>query len=243
MEFHEYRDTLVGTGYATRELLDYWNATIKFDFRLPIEPMQIDASKISLPFDVILVRLREEDCDLFLYCNRTSSGFIGVTGSAFFSDGHCNMCVFRIWPDLRIENAGPSVAERSPEAAKLLRLEEDQSVIENRAKALGAFLTVLNQPNQRLEDYTPSAKLNKKRLERGRTPLVAYKTLTLTKPAVIVETTPRGGTHASPRLHVRRGHFRNARGRQTWVKPTVVGDKARGMVMKSYRVQQTSAPN
>lgn len=45
-----------------------------------------------------------------------------------------------------------------------------------------------------------------------------------------------GGTHASPRLHLRRGHARQyAEGKYCWVQPHVVGNKKLGMVHKDYR--------
>jgi hypothetical protein len=53
--------------------------------------------------------------------------------------------------------------------------------------------------------------------------------------AAIRQTT---GTHASPRWHIRRGHWRTlAGGRKTFVRECEVGDPARGGVIKDYRVQ------
>lgn len=47
----------------------------------------------------------------------------------------------------------------------------------------------------------------------------------------------RTGTHASPRLHLRRGHIRRlASGETVWVQPCVVGDKSKGMLTKDYRI-------
>lgn len=46
-----------------------------------------------------------------------------------------------------------------------------------------------------------------------------------------------GGTHASPRWHIRRGHWRNlADGRRVFVRECQVGDIARGGVVKDYEV-------
>jgi len=46
-----------------------------------------------------------------------------------------------------------------------------------------------------------------------------------------------GGTHASPRWHIRRGHWRNlADGRRVFVREAQVGDMARGGVVKDYEV-------
>lgn len=46
-----------------------------------------------------------------------------------------------------------------------------------------------------------------------------------------------GGTHASPRWHIRRGHWRNlADGRRVFVRECQVGDMTRGGVVKDYEV-------
>lgn len=46
-----------------------------------------------------------------------------------------------------------------------------------------------------------------------------------------------GGTHATPRWHIRRGHWRNlAGGRRVFVRECQVGDMARGGVVKDYEV-------
>jgi hypothetical protein len=76
--------------------------------------------------------------------------------------------------------------------------------------------------------------LNQRRKRQRKQPLRAHHIL---KPA------PRkteaagsmGGTHASPRLHLRRGHYRQyANGIKRWIKPSWVGDKARGVLTKTY---------
>ena len=46
-----------------------------------------------------------------------------------------------------------------------------------------------------------------------------------------------GGTHASPRWHIRRGHWRNlADGRRIFIRECQVGDMTRGGVVKDYEV-------
>jgi hypothetical protein len=48
---------------------------------------------------------------------------------------------------------------------------------------------------------------------------------------------PLGGTHATPRWHIRRGHWRSlADGRRVFVRECEVGDKPRGGVVKDYEV-------
>ena len=48
----------------------------------------------------------------------------------------------------------------------------------------------------------------------------------------------KGGTHASPRVHLRRGHVRQlATGKTTWVQPCVVRGKSPGIVLKDYELR------
>jgi hypothetical protein len=51
-----------------------------------------------------------------------------------------------------------------------------------------------------------------------------------------------GGSHASPRWHIRRGHWRMLQsGRCVFVRECQVGDQARGAVLKDYRIDLGSA--
>lgn len=112
----------------------------------------------------------------------------------------------------------------------------------NRHKALSearewisVFLTALNCVNVRAEAHTPPPQLQKKKARLGRTPLFTYKTLFLNLPRAINENAGQaGGTHASPRVHLRRGHPRQfAPNKWTWVQPHVVGHGP-GIVHKDY---------
>lgn len=86
------------------------------------------------------------------------------------------------------------------------------------------------------------ARLNKARAKLGRLPLSAEtRVLTLNLAAVRKLAKPAEGTHESPRLHWRRGHWRVIhRGkpieRRAWVKRCLVGDVDKGWVHKDYRM-------
>jgi hypothetical protein len=48
-----------------------------------------------------------------------------------------------------------------------------------------------------------------------------------------------GGAHASPRLHLRRGHARQfAPGKWTWVRDCAVGNKVAGVISKDYALKR-----
>ena len=58
------------------------------------------------------------------------------------------------------------------------------------------------------------------------------------EPALQRQRSKQGGTHASPRWHIRRGHWRTLPGgKTTFVRECAVGDPAQGGVVKDYRVQ------
>lgn len=106
--------------------------------------------------------------------------------------------------------------------------------------AVIGFLQALNCTNVERQLHTPDAKLQKARAKRGRRPLFSYSTLVLKRSSG--EGVPLGGTHASPAVHLRRGHPRQyAPGKFTWVQPCVVGNPARGMVHKDYDASALTA--
>lgn len=80
-----------------------------------------------------------------------------------------------------------------------------------------------------------SVPLNKKRAAKGKLPFVDYKILTIDGAGTTTPTN--GGTHASPRQHLRRGHIRRLSDeRRVWVQQCMVGDPRKGLIVKDYRV-------
>ena len=79
--------------------------------------------------------------------------------------------------------------------------------------------------------------VNEKRMRKGKRPLVEFKLITIdgkkkdTLPSIPV------GTHASPRQHWRRGHYRHYKsGKVVFVDPMLVGDEKNGKIIKDYAV-------
>lgn len=104
----------------------------------------------------------------------------------------------------------------------------------NQSYLVRAFLSAMNCTNVRRTEHRQPEKLQRARMKRGKKPLFSYWTLELKGRT---EACARGGTHDSPRLHLRRGHPRQyAAGKWTWVQPCVVGNKDLGMVHKDYRL-------
>lgn len=96
-----------------------------------------------------------------------------------------------------------------------------------------SFMSALHCTNVHRQKHEPDTKLQKARARRGKAPLFSYWTLQLDGKSERGE--DRGGTHASPRVHLRRGHPRQYMpGKWTWVQAHAVGNRALGMVHKDY---------
>lgn len=101
---------------------------------------------------------------------------------------------------------------------------------------LADFLTALSCRNVSQHDVPSPIYINKKRHQKGKVPLFAYKELVLDTVAVSsrgIET----GNRSSPRVHLRRGHIRRQPNGNIWINAAVVGDKSRGMVHKHYKLK------
>ena len=86
-------------------------------------------------------------------------------------------------------------------------------------------------------DVPPDAKENRVRRIKGKTPLFTYKTLVIGEPKPQTKTRKGSGTHASPRSHLRRGHYRTGKsGNRYWVSAAFVNG-APGFVHKDYELR------
>lgn len=92
-------------------------------------------------------------------------------------------------------------------------------------------------------EHLPPKFINAKRIAKGKVPFFSYRTLHITPDASEALKGKGGGTHASPRLHLRRGHIRQLGDRRVWVRSSLVGDKSKGFAGKDYAVTQTGASN
>jgi hypothetical protein len=79
--------------------------------------------------------------------------------------------------------------------------------------------------------------INVKRASKKLPPIFEYRTLHIAHDEERAVGPGKGGTHASPRLHLRRGHIRRLpTGVRVWVRSAVVGSRDRGFVAKQYAV-------
>lgn len=103
--------------------------------------------------------------------------------------------------------------------------------------AIGRWLMSLTPQTQAYQATARPSFINSKRKAKGKPPaLFDWRTVVIAPPPE--PGPPKGGTHASPRLHDRRGHWRNhPSGKQVWVKACKVGDAAKGVIFKDYEVK------
>lgn len=99
--------------------------------------------------------------------------------------------------------------------------------------------SVINCANVTTADISASPALNKKRRATGKQPFFSYKVLQLSDDHPGPGGSG-GGHHASPRMHLRRGHLRRLESKAVWVRPAMVNaNSPRGVVSKDYGVPPT----
>lgn len=93
----------------------------------------------------------------------------------------------------------------------------------------------LNAVDERRVDPDPGKQRMRRALKKP--PLYSYRVLTLKPGDVNSHREHKGGTHASPVSHWRRGHMRTIKktGKQVWVRPSLINGE--GMAVKDYRVE------
>ncbi|KND60406.1 hypothetical protein BVER_03852c [Candidatus Burkholderia verschuerenii] len=120
-----------------------------------------------------------------------------------------------------------------------LRAVHARTLAEARDEILALIQTgcVVNCANIDAPLLEAPAKLNRKREQAGRTPFFDYRVLAL-RPPRSGAGEGRGGQHASPKAHIRRGHIRRLEHKQVWVSDTLVNASSeRGVVVKDYEVR------
>lgn len=120
-----------------------------------------------------------------------------------------------------------------------------QEIPESEAKSLIrvtiACLLKIQSTNTVYQPHIQQTLVNAKRKRKGKQPLISWHTVKIESPTEKRE--HQGGTHASPRLHDRRGHWRTYKsGKRGWVKSCKVGGATNGMVFKDYEVAQAPPP-
>lgn len=117
--------------------------------------------------------------------------------------------------------------------------EEGATISEDEAKmVLGVLVKWYSYMNATKVAHQPFVRptfTNQRKIAAGKKPSYDWRTVVIDGKSIKCE--PRGKTHASPRLHDRRGHSRRLpNGRIVWVRPCKVGDASLGTVWHDYKV-------
>lgn len=106
------------------------------------------------------------------------------------------------------------------------------------ARAILSLIEALSCKNVSTEILQPASKSNDKRIRKGKLPFYETRSLVINagKTEYRGDGQHQGGTHASPRQHLRRGHIRRLPSGNYWVNSCVVGDPTKGKISKRYEV-------
>jgi hypothetical protein len=127
-------------------------------------------------------------------------------------------------------------ANHSPDDLEAL-LKDTHAMLDTTVGLYGNLCTVLESHHVEMTDVPPDDKENRIRRIRGQAPLFTYKTLVIGELKSKTKATKGGGTHASPRSHLRRGHYRTGKnGNRYWVSAAFVNG-APGFVHKDYELK------
>jgi len=94
--------------------------------------------------------------------------------------------------------------------------------------------------DNKVESYVPTIKntfTNRRKIKEGKMPTYDWHTVVIEPPKPKQE--HQGGTHASPRRHQSRGHWRTYKsGKRGWVSECWKGDASKGTVFKDYSIKE-----
>ena len=111
--------------------------------------------------------------------------------------------------------------------------DESNKFMHMSAKVICSFLSCINCCNVKQVEHFPKRQPGKASTRSK--PLYSFWTLEIDKSKNQTMGIPLGGTHASPRIHLRRGHARQYKpGVYCWVQPCLVGKKEAGVIHKDY---------
>ena len=120
-------------------------------------------------------------------------------------------------------------------------LKRYQEITNEACYVVCAFMEALTCPTVHIKTARKACPIiNARRARKGKKPLNEIKVLNIEVPGVTPERVNRGGTHASPRLHIRRKHTRVlASGREVRVRQALVGKASLGTIDKTYTVNKS----
>lgn len=109
------------------------------------------------------------------------------------------------------------------------------SVLQLTTKQIRAACIALDAEVVVSEVVRASSSENRGRLKQGLPPRLSHRVLSLAR-RNRVPALDGAGTHRSPRLHFRRGHWRHFPNHKTWIKWQLIGNPDLGFIDKQYRL-------
>lgn len=222
------------------ELLD--KQTLRRIFILLVIPMLIKASKAAeiAKADTYATVLRED------WIEDYGENGIAIFDCPYYSEGGEWQMFPRMmflpqnhpWKEIEMP-LGIAGADYETQYTRITGEERIPVGMADSAFALTQLCTALECNNVTTERVCSfPAKIRRKAERKGnKKPIFEYHVLTI-KPGRTTTNSDYGGHHASPRVHLRRGHRREYKpGKFTWVQPCVVGSKGKGLIHKDYRIE------
>jgi len=207
-----------------------WFDAGKLDWRFDADKLEMDDIRVSVDIIINLPFQRTAICAIDRHGTKLAMCLISGQDSV-------TVAGYRINP---LNLFKPFVYVNTPEGLRYYL--KDKELPEDFIKpAFRMVVTGLLRIYEQSTGYQPVATksfINKKRAAKGKPPLTFdWHTVTIKPP--ILKTPPQGGTHASPRLHDRRGHWRKMKsGKTVWVRECKVGDPSRGVVWHDYVIKK-----
>lgn len=198
----------------------------------PFQNTAVQLTHLGHPILVFVLQVAAEAFAVFMAVKFPGTGWETAEAVRWGKNGKGEWAAFSPQAEVGVSVFGDHYGVPDPE--RLVATVRNAAVVWN-------IFAVMACSNVRTRDHQPDAALNKKRAKAGKVPLVSYKTLEIVVPNTRYEGGgPGGGTHASPRVHLRRGHIRKiADGKTVWVQACVVGSK-HGMVLKDYKLRSAA---
>lgn len=131
---------------------------------------------------------------------------------------------------------------RGPDGLQLNAIDAqipDKDTVRGLLATVAAWLIALDQKTIAHVPVARKSFINSKRKAKGLGPIL-FDWHTVVIGTSAPKTDPKGGTHASPRLHDRRGHWRTlkASGKRVWVRDCKVGNASKGAIFKDYTIKE-----
>lgn len=155
-------------------------------------------------------------------------------------EGNTVACAGWLLHDKHFEKHPPFSYVRTPNGLGTFGIDADHKLKKDSLNGIlatvGGWLQSLTPGQSAYKPQPRKSLINSKRKAKGLGPvLFDWHTVTIEPQAPKADS--KGGTHATPRLHDRRGHWRTyPSGKRGWVRDCKVGDASKGAVFKDYRI-------